>query len=104
MRSRAQFRSHPFHPMLVAFPIGLWVASLAFDVFGIGLRDSGGSLADGTLIGCAVQCPWHGSQFNVTSGHVITGPAERAIPIYGIQIKAGEVFVEPAKSPKKKAA
>jgi uncharacterized membrane protein/nitrite reductase/ring-hydroxylating ferredoxin subunit len=269
MRSRAQFRSHPLHPMLIAFPIGLWVTSLAFDLFGVALRDpalwsagfytavggcvgaalaavpgvidlfsvvppkssakarglihggvntlvliifvaelvyraqpetqpdriallasviglcllaysgwlggtlvyrnqigvdhryasagkwrertlkdweqpvcnsseladgqmilatiagkrivvgkcsegivafadrcthKGGSLADGTLIGCAVQCPWHGSQFNVSNGHVITGPAERAIATYTTRITGGEVFVEPAKSPKKKAA
>src|SRR5438105_15588012 len=32
MRARAQIRSHPIHPMLVAFPIGLWVASFVFDV------------------------------------------------------------------------
>lgn len=65
----------------------------------------GGSLADGTLIGCAVQCPWHGSQFNVTTGRVITGPAERGINTFVTHIKAGEVFVEPQKrSDKKKAA
>ena len=268
MRSRAHLRSHPIHPMLVAFPIGLWVASFAFDIFGVALREStlwsagyyaaiggsvgavlaavpgvidlfsvvppkssaksrglihgavntlvlilfigeifyrgdaytqpdriamlvsfagvcllgytgwlggtlayrnqigvdhryagagtwkernlkdwsepvcnsseladgqmmlaniagkrvvvgkcsegivafadrcthkGGSLADGTLIGCAVQCPWHGSQFNVSNGHVITGPAERPISTYVTHIKAGEVFVEPT-SKKKKAA
>ena len=65
----------------------------------------GGSLADGTLIRCAVQCPWHGSQFNVTNGRVITGPAEREIKTFVTHIKAGEVYVEPPKrAPKKKAA
>ena len=54
----------------------------------------GGSLADGTLIGCAVQCPWHGSQFNVTNGRVITGPAEREIKTFVTHIKAGEVYVD----------
>ena len=34
MRSRASFKSHPLHPMLVAFPIGLWVFSFVFDVIG----------------------------------------------------------------------
>ena len=32
MRARAQIKSHPIHPMLVAFPIGLWVASFIFDL------------------------------------------------------------------------
>src|SRR5689334_16895508 len=32
MRSRAAIRSHPIHPMLVAFPIGLFITSLIFDL------------------------------------------------------------------------
>src|SRR5207253_6685982 len=28
----------------------------------------GGPLSDGALVGCTVQCPWHGSQFDVSSG------------------------------------
>src|SRR5438270_9668450 len=39
MRSRVHLRSHPVHPMLIAFPIGLWIASFAFDVFGRALRE-----------------------------------------------------------------
>jgi len=30
--SRASITKHPIHPMLVVFPIGLWVAALAFDI------------------------------------------------------------------------
>ena len=29
---RASIAKHPLHPMLVVFPIGLWVAALAFDI------------------------------------------------------------------------
>src|SRR5215510_1263710 len=32
MRTPARFGKHPFHPMLVALPIGLFVASFAFDL------------------------------------------------------------------------
>jgi uncharacterized membrane protein len=32
MNTRASFRNHPIHPMLVAFPIALWVFSLICDV------------------------------------------------------------------------
>jgi uncharacterized membrane protein len=31
MRSPASIRKHPIHPMLIAFPIGLWVFSLICD-------------------------------------------------------------------------
>src|SRR5581483_7280723 len=34
MRARASIRSHPIHPILVTFPIGLWWTSLAFDAIG----------------------------------------------------------------------
>lgn len=32
MRTPARFGGHPLHPMLVAFPLGLFVTSLAFDI------------------------------------------------------------------------
>jgi nitrite reductase/ring-hydroxylating ferredoxin subunit/uncharacterized membrane protein len=44
----------------------------------------GGSLAGGTMICGTVQCPWHGSQFDVTTGAVKAGPAERAIASYRV--------------------
>ena len=37
MASRASFAKHPIHPMLVPFPIALWIFSLASDVvYGLG--------------------------------------------------------------------
>src|SRR5438445_6568678 len=42
----------------------------------------GGSLADGALVCGTVQCPWHGSQFDVSSGTVKQGPAEKKIKTY----------------------
>jgi nitrite reductase/ring-hydroxylating ferredoxin subunit/uncharacterized membrane protein len=47
----------------------------------------GGPLADGTLICGTVQCPWHGSQFDVETGHVKCGPATTDIAVY----REGEV-------------
>jgi uncharacterized membrane protein len=32
MKSKAEFRGHPIHPMLITIPIGLWLASLVGDV------------------------------------------------------------------------
>jgi uncharacterized membrane protein len=32
MRSRASLRNHPIHPMLVVFPIALWIFSLLCDI------------------------------------------------------------------------
>ena len=45
----------------------------------------GGPLSDGVLICGTVQCPWHGSQFDVITGEVKCGPAEEKIATYPIE-------------------
>ena len=51
----------------------------------------GGSLAGGTMICGTVQCPWHGSQFDVRTGAVKAGPAEKPIATYKIEQRDSEV-------------
>ncbi|MGH9173836.1 MAG: DUF2231 domain-containing protein [Vicinamibacterales bacterium] len=47
----------------------------------------GGSLAGGAMICGTVQCPWHGSQFDVRSGGVKAGPAKGGIKTYTVEEK-----------------
>jgi len=54
----------------------------------------GGSLADGSLACGTVQCPWHGSQFDVTTGKVEQGPAEDPIETYNVEERDGRVIVD----------
>lgn len=63
----------------------------------------GGPLSDGVLIGCTVQCPWHGSNFDVNTGRVVAGPAHEKIKTYQIEIRANEVYVNPAERIRKAA-
>jgi uncharacterized membrane protein/nitrite reductase/ring-hydroxylating ferredoxin subunit len=51
----------------------------------------GGSLAGGVMVCGTVQCLWHGSQFDVSTGTVKAGPAEKPIGVYRIVEEAGEV-------------
>jgi nitrite reductase/ring-hydroxylating ferredoxin subunit/uncharacterized membrane protein len=53
----------------------------------------GGSLAGGVLICDTVQCPWHGSQFDVKTGSVKAGPASEKINTYAVVEEGGKVFV-----------
>jgi nitrite reductase/ring-hydroxylating ferredoxin subunit/uncharacterized membrane protein len=53
----------------------------------------GGPLADGVLICSTVQCPWHGSAFDVKTGAVKAGPADKAIGVYRVEESAGEVLL-----------
>lgn len=55
----------------------------------------GGSLADGAITCGVVQCPWHGSQFDVHTGAVTAGPATRRIAIYGVSVHDGKVWLDP---------
>lgn len=54
----------------------------------------GCSLAEGTLEGTTVTCPCHGSQFDVTSGAVLRGPAERPVRSRPVQVKGADLLVE----------
>jgi nitrite reductase/ring-hydroxylating ferredoxin subunit/uncharacterized membrane protein len=44
----------------------------------------GGSLAGGVMLCGTVQCLWHGSQFDVSSGAVRNGPADKPIRTFRI--------------------
>ena len=49
---------------------------------------AGGPLSEGTLVNGCIQCPWHGSRFKLTNGHVARGPAMYDQPAY--QIRRGD--------------
>ncbi len=71
-----------------------------------------GPLAKGTLEGTVLTCPWHGSQFDLTDGHVVrwtgwTGVIEsigdvirhpRPLKIYATRVENGRVLVGPSKN------
>jgi len=54
----------------------------------------GGSLADGATACGIVQCPWHGSQFDVQSGRVNAGPAAEPIRTCRVTVRNGDVLIE----------
>src|SRR5262249_17813361 len=54
----------------------------------------GGPLADGALVCGTVQCPWHGSQFDVTTGAAKSGPAKQPIETYELFERDGRVWIK----------
>jgi len=46
----------------------------------------GGPLADGTLEGYEVECPWHNSKFDVRTGEVTSPPASEPEPAYEVKV------------------
>jgi nitrite reductase/ring-hydroxylating ferredoxin subunit/uncharacterized membrane protein len=51
----------------------------------------GGSLAGGVMMCESVQCLWHGSQFDVSTGKVKAGPATTPIHVYQVEEEEGDV-------------
>ena len=41
-----------------------------------------------------VQCPWHGSQFDVSTGEVKAGPAQKKIDVYEVSESKGKVYLK----------
>ena len=54
----------------------------------------GCSLANGSLDGTTVTCACHGSQFDVTSGAVLRGPAQRPVRARAIQVQGEDLLAE----------
>ena len=54
----------------------------------------GCSLANGELDGTVVTCACHGSQFDVTSGAVLRGPAQRPVRSRAVKVEDGSLLVE----------
>lgn len=54
----------------------------------------GGPLAQGKLEGYEVECPWHGSRFDIRTGKVVRPPAMRSEPIYEIKVEDDNILVK----------
>jgi nitrite reductase/ring-hydroxylating ferredoxin subunit len=79
---------------VIGKPIAIARVDGAFFAFGDTCTHQGCSLADGELDGVTVTCPCHGSQFNVTTGDVLRGPARESVPSYPVRLGAGALQVE----------
>ena len=54
----------------------------------------GGPLGRGTLTNNIVQCPWHGSKFDVKTGAVVGGPAQKPEPSYEVKVDGSGIWVK----------
>ena len=84
---------------LTAFEVGgdrIAVARIGDSLYAFGdtCTHAGCSLAAGKLEDTVVTCPCHGSQFDVTTGEVVRGPAQRAVSTYGVRVENQALQIE----------
>ena len=64
-------------------------------VFALGDRCSHAeaSLAEGEVFAGTVECPRHGSTFDLRTGAALTLPAIQAVPVYRVEMEGEDVFL-----------
>jgi nitrite reductase/ring-hydroxylating ferredoxin subunit/uncharacterized membrane protein len=53
-----------------------------------------GPLSEGALYNGSVECPWHRSCFDMSTGKVVDGPAKNALKTYPLKVKEGDIFIK----------
>lgn len=53
----------------------------------------GGPLGEGDLQGSLVSCPWHGWQYDVTTGKLTQQP-DTGVECYPVELRGSEIFVD----------
>ena len=53
----------------------------------------GGPLGEGDLKGRGVTCPWHGWQYDVTTGKSATNPAV-AVACFPVEVRGEDIWVD----------
>lgn len=66
------------------------------DVYAVGDRCSHAeaSLAEGEVFGMEVECPRHGSEFDLQTGKPLSLPATAPVPTYETVVEDGTVYLE----------
>ncbi|MEM8629661.1 MAG: Rieske 2Fe-2S domain-containing protein [Pseudomonadota bacterium] len=57
-----------------------------------------GPLGEGRIIDCLVTCPWHGFQYDVTTGRS-PAPFTEKIPTYALRLDGSAIMVDPNPNP-----
>ncbi|MCC2649294.1 MAG: bphF [Nitrososphaeraceae archaeon] len=57
----------------------------------------GGPLAEGKLEEYIVQCPWHGSRFDIRSGEVVRPPAMKPESTYEVKVENNDILIKKQK-------
>lgn len=83
--------------------VAIEVASRHIAVFSIGdellavdelCPHRAGPLSEGQRDGESIVCPWHAARFDLRSGKLLSGPSERGLRVYKVELQGNTLSVE----------
>ncbi|HKW05481.1 MAG TPA: non-heme iron oxygenase ferredoxin subunit [Nitrososphaerales archaeon] len=76
--------------------IEMFVANIEGSFFAMSNKCThvGAPLSRGMLIGNVIQCPWHGSRFDVKTGAVLKGPAQQRETTFEVKVEGNSIWVK----------
>jgi len=89
--------NEPLRVVVEGVPIAV-VKDAAGDIFAIGDTCTHGdiSLAEGFVEDDTLECWAHGSKFSLKTGKPLTLPAYEPVPVFRVELKDGDVLIDPA--------
>ena len=74
------------------------VANVEGDYYAFGdeCSHAGGLLSEGYIEGKSVECPLHGSLFNMRTGVPETPPADESVPVYQVKVEGNDILIAPS--------
>lgn len=73
--------------------IALFNAGGKFYAIGNECKHRGGPLAEGDLDGIHVTCPWHGWEYDITTGESLDDPGVR-VGCFAVKVEGDDILVE----------
>lgn len=54
----------------------------------------GGSLSDGEVTGCEIECPRHGARFDLKTGQAMCMPATQQTTVHQVKVDGDDILVK----------
>lgn len=54
----------------------------------------GAPLSEGVIRGCITVCPWHGAEFDVTDGKLLSGPGGGDVRCYAVKTDGEDILID----------
>lgn len=55
-----------------------------------------GSLAEGFVMGCEIECPFHQGRFDIRTGRATAAPCTQALRVWTVHVGDGQLCIDPA--------